>query len=154
MDRTEQAGRGALVTVDREALSQGPPRGSGIKVIGAGLPRTGTLSQKAALERLGFGPCFHMGEVFKDPKRARAWHRAGLAKRRGEPVEWGRLLEGYGATTGLAGESLLEGTRAGVPGREGPALGAGPREVVRERPQHYLPYAPEPVQGSPPSSRP
>lgn len=103
MDRTEQAGRGALVTVDREALSQGPPRGSGIKVIGAGLPRTGTLSQKAALERLGFGPCFHMGEVFKDPKRARAWHRAGLAKRRGEPVEWGRLLEGYGATTDWPG---------------------------------------------------
>jgi len=31
-----------------------------LKVIGAGLARTGTLSLKAALEELGFGPCYHM----------------------------------------------------------------------------------------------
>jgi Sulfotransferase domain len=31
-----------------------------MKVIGAGVPRTGTLSQKVALEMLGFGPCYHM----------------------------------------------------------------------------------------------
>jgi hypothetical protein len=30
-----------------------------LKVIGAGLSRTGTLSLKLALEQLGFGPCFH-----------------------------------------------------------------------------------------------
>src|SRR2546423_1574353 len=28
-------------------------------VIGAGLPRTGTLTQKLALEQLGLGPCYH-----------------------------------------------------------------------------------------------
>jgi hypothetical protein len=28
-----------------------------LEVIGAGYGRTGTLSLKAALERLGFGPC-------------------------------------------------------------------------------------------------
>ena len=36
----------------------------GLKVIGAGLGRTGTASLKVALEQLGFGPCYHMGEVF------------------------------------------------------------------------------------------
>ena len=35
-----------------------------LKVIGAGLGRTGTLSLKFALEHLGFGPCHHMAEVF------------------------------------------------------------------------------------------
>ena len=36
-----------------------------LKIIGAGLGRTGTLSVKIALEQLGFGPCYHMVEVFK-----------------------------------------------------------------------------------------
>ncbi len=31
-----------------------------LQVIGAGLPRTGTTSLKAALEILGFNPCHHM----------------------------------------------------------------------------------------------
>ena len=34
-----------------------------LKVIGAGLGRTGTLSLKLALEHLGFGPCYHMIEI-------------------------------------------------------------------------------------------
>ncbi len=34
-----------------------------LQVIGASLGRTGTLSLKLALERLGFGPCYHMVEV-------------------------------------------------------------------------------------------
>lgn len=33
--------------------------------------RTGTLSLKVALEQIGFGPCHHMAEVFKD-KNAQA----------------------------------------------------------------------------------
>jgi hypothetical protein len=44
-----------------------------LKVIGAGLPRTGTLSMKHALEQLGFGRCYHMEEVFRAPHRSRAW---------------------------------------------------------------------------------
>ena len=31
-----------------------------LQVIGAGLPRTGTSSLKAAIEILGFDPCHHM----------------------------------------------------------------------------------------------
>lgn len=37
-----------------------------LRVIGAGLGRTGTMSLKIALEELGFGPCHHMAEVFRD----------------------------------------------------------------------------------------
>jgi hypothetical protein len=35
-----------------------------LRVIGAGLGRTGTFSLKFALEYLGFGPCHHMAEVW------------------------------------------------------------------------------------------
>jgi Sulfotransferase domain len=31
-----------------------------MKIIGTGFARTGTSSLKAALEQLGFGPCYHM----------------------------------------------------------------------------------------------
>ena len=34
-----------------------------LKVIGAGLPRTGTNSLQIALNQLGFGPCHHMHEL-------------------------------------------------------------------------------------------
>lgn len=38
--------------------------GDTLQVIGAGLPRTGTTSLKAALEILGFDPCHHMVVCF------------------------------------------------------------------------------------------
>ena len=47
-----------------------------MKVIGAGLPRTGTLSQKVALEMLGFGPCYHMVNVLTDLPLAEKWEAA------------------------------------------------------------------------------
>jgi hypothetical protein len=44
-----------------------------MKLIGAGLPRTGTLSQKVALEMLGWGPCYHMVNVLADLDLAPKW---------------------------------------------------------------------------------
>src|SRR5690348_10003747 len=44
-----------------------------VKVIGAGLPRTATLTQKIALEMLGFGPCYHMVNVLADLTLADGW---------------------------------------------------------------------------------
>ena len=44
-----------------------------LKVIGAGLGRTGTLSLKLALEALGFGPCYHMSELLNEPARLKYW---------------------------------------------------------------------------------
>jgi Sulfotransferase domain len=47
-----------------------------MKVIGAGLPRTGTLSLKVGLEMLGLEPCYHMVNVLGDLDLAPAWRRA------------------------------------------------------------------------------
>lgn len=44
-----------------------------LEIIGAGFGRTGTYSLKAALERLGFGPCHHMSEVIGDSEQVRLW---------------------------------------------------------------------------------
>jgi hypothetical protein len=47
-----------------------------MKLIGAGLPRTATLSQKVALEMLGLGPCYHMVNVLGDLDLVPQWRRA------------------------------------------------------------------------------
>jgi hypothetical protein len=47
-----------------------------MKLIGAGLPRTGTLSQKVALEMLGLEPCYHMVNVLGNLDLATDWRRA------------------------------------------------------------------------------
>jgi hypothetical protein len=64
-----------------------------LQVIGAGFGRTGTLSLKLALEQLGFGPCYHMVEVFKNPAAIDWWIEAAA----GTP-DWPRIFEGYNAT--------------------------------------------------------
>ncbi|MEN3536312.1 sulfotransferase family protein [Microbispora sp. ZYX-F-249] len=62
-----------------------------MQVIGTGFGRTGTLSLKTALERLGFGPCHHMVDVFDHPWQIRSWLAAATARE----VDWDRLLLGY-----------------------------------------------------------
>jgi hypothetical protein len=81
-------------TPDPAAQSEG-----GLKIIGAGFGRTGTLSLKVALEELGFGPCYHMIEVFQHPEHANVW-RAAAEKR---PHDWKALLAGYQATVDWPG---------------------------------------------------
>ncbi|MDO8187443.1 sulfotransferase [Conexibacter sp. JD483] len=65
-----------------------------MKVIGAGYGRTGTMSQKGALEQLGFGPCLHMIDVLRDPSLAAPWKAAAA----GERVDWVAALDGWGST--------------------------------------------------------
>jgi hypothetical protein len=62
-----------------------------LKIIGSGFGRTGTLSLKAALEQLGFGPCYHMSEIISKPKRMSAWSNIG----RGRPADWREMMKGY-----------------------------------------------------------
>jgi hypothetical protein len=64
-----------------------------LKVIGAGLGRTGTLSMKLALEMLGLGPCYHMVEVFKNPPHANLWSAAADG-----PGDWDAIYQGYQST--------------------------------------------------------
>jgi hypothetical protein len=62
-----------------------------LKVIGAGVGRTGTYSLKLALEKLGFAPCHHMEEVIKDmPRHVPLWSAAA----KGKP-DWAEIYRGY-----------------------------------------------------------
>ena len=49
-----------------------------LKVIGAGFGRTGTLSLKEALEKLGFDPCHHMKEVMLNSEQAEYFYLASM----------------------------------------------------------------------------
>ena len=62
-----------------------------LRVIGAGFGRTGTLSLKVALEKLGFGPCHHMKEVVENQDQTEWFHRAS----KGEKVDWHKVFEEY-----------------------------------------------------------
>lgn len=64
-----------------------------LRVVGAGLGRTGTMSLKVALERLLGAPCYHMAEVFAHPEHVAIWTAAA----RDEPVDWRGLFQGYAA---------------------------------------------------------
>lgn len=64
-----------------------------LEVIGPGFGRTGTLSLKMALEQLGFGPCHHMEEVFKNPPQVAHWQ--AIAAR--QPVDFRAVFDGYRA---------------------------------------------------------
>lgn len=69
-----------------------------MKLIGAGLPRTATLSQKVALETLGLGPCYHMVNVLGDLDEMPAWRRTLDGNQRPQDV-----LNGYQSTVDWPG---------------------------------------------------
>jgi len=69
-----------------------------MKLIGAGLPRTATLSQKVALEMLGFGPCYHMVDVLSDLDRVRPWSDALSGN-----ANWHEIFDGFESTVDWPG---------------------------------------------------
>jgi len=65
-----------------------------LKVIGAGVGRTGTYSLKLALNELGLGPCHHMEEVMINaPTQIPLW----VAAADGNP-DWAAIYQGYQST--------------------------------------------------------
>ncbi|MCP3943860.1 MAG: sulfotransferase family protein [Desulfobacteraceae bacterium] len=62
-----------------------------MEIIGAGFGRTGTNSLKIALERLGFGPCYHMFELAQNPSHIDFWNLAID----GKPVNWKEFFHAY-----------------------------------------------------------
>jgi hypothetical protein len=66
-----------------------------LKVIGAGFGRTGTRSLKTALEELGFGKCYHMEEVMKNPSHLKSWAEIMA----GGEADWRSLFKGYQSAT-------------------------------------------------------
>ncbi|HEY0674983.1 MAG TPA: sulfotransferase [Immundisolibacter sp.] len=64
-----------------------------LQIIGAGMGRTGTLSLKAALEQLGFGPCYHMTRIVEHIEHGPGWQRFAAGSR----GDWDSLLGDFQA---------------------------------------------------------
>lgn len=73
-----------------------------MKLINTGLGRTGTTSLKAALERLGFGPCYHMFDIVGDQERLKQWE--GIVCE-GRTPDWEAVFDGY--TSAVDGPSSI-----------------------------------------------
>jgi hypothetical protein len=71
----------------------------GLKVIGSGFGRTGTMSTKMALEQLGLGPCHHMTQVMADPAQPPFWDAVAA----GEDVDWAEVFADYPAQVDFPG---------------------------------------------------
>lgn len=74
-----------------------------LRVIGAGVGRTGTTSLKAALEVLLGEPCYHMHEVLIRPKRHVPLWQAALD---GELSDWDEIFGPYAATVDWPGAAF------------------------------------------------
>ena len=82
-----------------------------MKIVGAGLGRTGTHSLKLALEQLLGEPCYHMIEVFGHPEHVSQWHQAAL----GNMPDWDELFTGYGAAVDWPAAAFWEEQAAAFP---------------------------------------
>jgi sulfotransferase family protein len=83
-----------------------------LRIVGAGLPRTGTNSLKLALERLTGGRCYHMREVSERPGAADAWKSAA----EGRQPDWESLLGGYDAAVDWPASAFWRELAAASPG--------------------------------------
>lgn len=72
-----------------------------LEIIGAGFGRTGTVSIRIALEQLGFGPCYHMENLFKSPEELERWQ----AIADGAPPDWEALFGEHRSTVDWPGTS-------------------------------------------------
>ena len=82
-----------------------------MQVVGAGLGRTGTHTQKVVLEQLLGGTCHHMMEVFGHPDEVPVWHQAAL----GTMPDWTQFLGGYTALVDWPGASYYKELAAAFP---------------------------------------
>ncbi len=75
-----------------------------IKVLGAGLGRTGTYSLKLALEILGYGKCYHMFELLKNRSDISYWEN--LENK--EFVDYDLLFDNYQSAVDYPGCCYIE----------------------------------------------
>jgi hypothetical protein len=83
-----------------------------LKVVGAGVGRTGTNSLKIALERLLGGQCHHMFEIIMNPDQVPLWTAA--IEQKGD-VDWTTVLDGYVAQVDWPGASFWPELSAAYP---------------------------------------
>ena len=143
---------GSLPGAEEDAVMNERPR---LRVVGAGLPRTGTHSLKWALERLLGGPCYHMSVIPGHPYDLGPGWQTALE---GGTPNWNELLDGYMASVDWpvsmfweplsaanprpssccrSGTRRRRGTpalpRPSSPRAPRPAIPGGPRDAMRSR---------------------
>jgi hypothetical protein len=82
-----------------------------LRVVGAGVGRTGTHSLKIALEQLLGGRCHHMLEVIGEPAQVPGW----IDAIEGRPVDWSAVLAPYVALVDWPGASFWPELSAAYP---------------------------------------
>ena len=120
-----------------------------IEVIGAGLPRTGTLTQKLALEELGLGPCYHWVNVIADLDQVELWDRA----LDGEAL-WEEIFDGASLDGRLARGLLLPRADGLLSRRQGPVERARAGVVGAQLQGHHLDDVPRRDGDAPALARP
>lgn len=70
-----------------------------IKIIGAGLPRTGTNTLKQSLEQLGYKHVYHMKELLVNPDKLHYWKTLDDTG----DTDWDALYDGYDGTVDFPG---------------------------------------------------
>jgi hypothetical protein len=70
-----------------------------IKIIGAGMPRTGTNTLKQSLEQLGYKHVYHMKELLVNPDKLHYWKTLDETG----DTDWDALYEGYDGTVDFPG---------------------------------------------------
>ena len=83
----------------------------GLRVVGAGVGRTGTGSLKLALERLLGAPCYHAYELSQHPHQVPLWHEAV----RGNELDWNDIYGGYAATVDWPGAAFWRSLHQAYP---------------------------------------
>ncbi|MDA8044432.1 MAG: hypothetical protein M0Z30_04220 [Actinomycetota bacterium] len=83
----------------------------GLKVVGAGLGRTGSHSLKIALESLLGGTCYHMVELFPRPEHVELWHDAMVGR---EP-DWDAMLADFTAAVDWPAAAVWEDLHRAFP---------------------------------------
>jgi hypothetical protein len=72
------------------------PKREKMMVIGAGLPRTGTMTMQTALQRLLGGKCYHMQEFGYNGTDKHTKHFRKAMEGKATKEEWIEFLEGRG----------------------------------------------------------
>ena len=84
----------------------------GLKIVGAGLPRTGTFSLRVALEQLLGGTCYHMSTL---RERGSVDLPAFVDAAHGRPVDWDAVFVDCTAAVGVStGVTNAAGATAGT----------------------------------------
>ncbi len=74
-----------------------------MKIVGTGLPRTGTNSLKLAIERLTGERCYHMFELFDHREHGEQW----IDIARGAPTDWSFLAD-FGSIVDWPGAAMWD----------------------------------------------